>query len=101
MQHLVACHVLNLMPGELHSNLSGVTGHSQGILQLLLLRHLMELRKILARHSNGFSILAFAVDRHSPYWRWSDYITVVTEKVVEEDLEDEECPRSQDSCLQH
>jgi fatty acid synthase subunit alpha len=31
VQYLVACHVLNLTPGELRSNLAGATGHSQGI----------------------------------------------------------------------
>lgn len=31
VQYMVACHVLNLTPGELRRNLAGATGHSQGI----------------------------------------------------------------------
>ena len=31
VQYLVSCHILNLTPGVLRSNLAGATGHSQGI----------------------------------------------------------------------
>ena len=37
VQYLVVCHVINLTPGELHSRLSGATGHSQGIVSAVVI----------------------------------------------------------------
>ena len=37
VQYLVVCHVANLTPGELRSRLSGVTGHSQGIVSAIVI----------------------------------------------------------------
>ena len=37
VQYLVICHVSNLTPGELRSQLSGATGHSQGIVSAVVI----------------------------------------------------------------
>jgi fatty acid synthase subunit alpha len=37
VQYLVVCHVINLTPGELRSRLSGATGHSQGIVSVVVI----------------------------------------------------------------
>ena len=37
VRYLVICHVSNLTPGKLHSQLSGATGHSQGIVSAVII----------------------------------------------------------------